>query len=108
MVLSGIDLGNYRRDLNPRTGLGVIRRILDETPIERLRVSFDRADGRHGRFVGLFAASDRLARHFHMPMQSGSDRILAAMHPMRIAPSTTPGARSWFANGSPTRRLARM
>jgi threonylcarbamoyladenosine tRNA methylthiotransferase MtaB len=30
--------------------------------------------------VTLFASSDRLARHFHMPLQSGSDRILAAMH----------------------------
>jgi threonylcarbamoyladenosine tRNA methylthiotransferase MtaB len=29
--------------------------------------------------IGLFAASDRLAQHFHMPLQSGSDRILAAM-----------------------------
>jgi threonylcarbamoyladenosine tRNA methylthiotransferase MtaB len=29
--------------------------------------------------IALFAASDRLARHFHMPMQSGSDHILAAM-----------------------------
>jgi threonylcarbamoyladenosine tRNA methylthiotransferase MtaB len=30
--------------------------------------------------IALFAASDRMARHFHMPMQSGSDRILARMH----------------------------
>lgn len=30
--------------------------------------------------IELFAASDRLAPHFHVPLQSGSDRILAAMH----------------------------
>ncbi|HZS72125.1 MAG TPA: hypothetical protein VFA13_09830, partial [Candidatus Acidoferrum sp.] len=30
--------------------------------------------------IGLFASTDRLAEHFHMPLQSGSDRILAAMH----------------------------
>jgi len=30
--------------------------------------------------IALFAASERLARHFHMPLQSGSDRVLAAMH----------------------------
>src|SRR5260370_42300884 len=29
--------------------------------------------------IALCAASGRLARHFHMPLQSGSDRILAAM-----------------------------
>ncbi|HEX9223443.1 MAG TPA: radical SAM protein, partial [Candidatus Acidoferrales bacterium] len=30
--------------------------------------------------VELFASTDRLAQHFHIPLQSGSDRILAAMH----------------------------
>jgi len=30
--------------------------------------------------VELFASTDRIAQHFHMPLQSGSDRILAAMH----------------------------
>ena len=81
VVLSGIDLGNYGRDLNPRTDLGgVLRRILDETPVERLRVSSIEPMDVTEDLIGLFAASDRLARHFHMPMQSGSDRILAAMH----------------------------
>src|SRR5579862_2410625 len=80
IVLSGIDLGNYGRDLSPRTDLNnVLRRILDETPIERLRVSSIEPMDVTQDLIGLFAASDRLARHFHMPMQSGSDRILAAM-----------------------------
>src|SRR5258708_16879725 len=40
IVLSGIDLGSYGRDLKPRVELGeLLRRIVDETPIERLRVS---------------------------------------------------------------------
>jgi len=30
--------------------------------------------------IALFASTPRLAQHFHMPLQSGSDRILAAMH----------------------------
>ena len=80
VVLSGIDLGNYGRDLNPRTDLSsVLRRILDETPIERLRVSSIEPMDVTEDLIGLFVASDRLAQHFHMPMQSGSDRILAAM-----------------------------
>ena len=80
VVLSGIDLGNYGRDLSPRTELGkVLRRILDETLIERLRVSSIEPMDVTGDLISLFAASDRLAPHFHMPMQSGSDRILAAM-----------------------------
>jgi threonylcarbamoyladenosine tRNA methylthiotransferase MtaB len=81
VVLSGIDLGNYGRDLTPRANLGgVLRRILDETPIERLRVSSIEPMDVTVDLIELFAASDRLARHFHMPLQSGSDRILAAMH----------------------------
>jgi threonylcarbamoyladenosine tRNA methylthiotransferase MtaB len=81
VVLSGIDLGNYGRDLAPRAELGeLLRRILDETPVERLRVSSVEPMDITADLIAIFAASERMARHFHMPLQSGSDRILAAMH----------------------------
>lgn len=80
VVLSGIDLGNYGRDLSARSDLGdLLRRILDETPIERLRVSSIEPMDVTEDLIAIFAASDRMAPHFHMPMQSGSDRILAGM-----------------------------
>src|ERR1700688_4547876 len=81
VVLSGIDLGNYGRDLAPRAVLGeLLRRILDETPVERLRVSSVEPMDITEDLIAIFAASERMARHVHMPLQSGSDRILAAMH----------------------------
>ncbi len=81
VVLSGIDLGNYGRDLAPRTELGeLLRRILDETAVERLRVSSVEPMDVTEDLIAIFAASERMARHLHMPLQSGSDRILAAMH----------------------------
>jgi threonylcarbamoyladenosine tRNA methylthiotransferase MtaB len=81
VVLSGIDLGNYGRDLAPHTRLGeLLRRILDETPVERLRVSSVEPMDVTEDLIAIFAASERMARHFHMPLQSGSDRILAEMH----------------------------
>jgi len=81
VVLSGIDLGNYGRDLAPHAALGeLLRRILDETAIERLRVSSVEPMDVTEDLIAIFAASERMARHFHMPLQSGSDRILAAMH----------------------------
>jgi threonylcarbamoyladenosine tRNA methylthiotransferase MtaB len=81
IVLSGIDLGNYGRDLAPQAGLGeILQRILDETPVERLRVSSVEPMDVTADLVAIFAASDRMARHLHMPLQSGSDRILRAMH----------------------------
>jgi threonylcarbamoyladenosine tRNA methylthiotransferase MtaB len=81
IVLSGINLGSYGRDLKPRVELGeLLRRIVDETPIERLRVSSIEPMDVTEDLIALFSANERLARHFHMPLQSGSDRILAAMH----------------------------
>jgi threonylcarbamoyladenosine tRNA methylthiotransferase MtaB len=57
-----------------------LRRILDETPVERLRVSSVEPMDITEDLIAIFAASERMARHFHMPLQSGSDRVLAAMH----------------------------
>ena len=81
VVLSGINLGSYGRDLSPRVELGdLLRRILGETPLERLRLSSIEPMDITEDLVDLFASTNRLARHFHVPLQSGSDRILAAMH----------------------------
>src|SRR5262249_33039975 len=81
IVLSGINIGMYGRDLAPRVEFeGLLRRILEETAIPRLRVSSIEPMDVTRDLTALFAASDRLARHFHLPLQSGSDRILAAMH----------------------------
>jgi threonylcarbamoyladenosine tRNA methylthiotransferase MtaB len=81
IVLSGINLGTYGRDLTPRVEFeDLLRRILDETPVERLRISSIEPRDVTQDLVELFAGTDRIAQHFHMPLQSGSDRILAAMH----------------------------
>jgi len=81
IVLSGINLGTYGRDLAPRVEfLELVRLILGETPVERLRISSIEPLDVTQDLIDLFAAQDRLAPHFHMPLQSASDRILAAMH----------------------------
>jgi len=81
IVLSGINLGTYGRDLSPRVEfLALLRRILRETPVERLRVSSIEPLDVTRDLIDFFASTNRLAPHFHMPLQSGSDRILAAMH----------------------------
>lgn len=81
IVLSGINLGTYGRDLSPKTNLlSLLRRILDETSLDRLRLSSIEPQDVTQDLVELFASTGRLAHHFHMPLQSGSDRILAAMH----------------------------
>src|SRR5712664_620363 len=81
IVLSGINLGTYGRGLSPRVEFeDLLRRILDETAVERLRISSIEPLDVTRDLVNLFASTDRIAQHFHMPLQSASDRILAAMH----------------------------
>jgi threonylcarbamoyladenosine tRNA methylthiotransferase MtaB len=81
IVLSGINLGAWGRDLSPRHDfLDLLRQILDETPVERLRLSSIEPLDVTRDLVALFASSPCLAEHFHMPLQSASDKILAAMH----------------------------
>ncbi len=88
VVLTGVHLGSYGRDL-PAGGhglaeradlLALVRRILDETPLERLRLSSIEPMDVTEDLIALVASSERIARHFHIPLQSGVDRILAAMH----------------------------
>jgi threonylcarbamoyladenosine tRNA methylthiotransferase MtaB len=81
VVLSGINLGSYGRDLTPRAELiKTVRRVLGETTLEQLRFSSIEPQDVTAEFVELVASSERVAPHFHVPLQSGSDRILRAMH----------------------------
>ena len=81
IVLSGINLGTYGRDLSPRVEFeDLLRRILEKTSVERLRISSIEPMDVTRDLVELFASTERIAQHFHMPLQSGSDSILAAMH----------------------------
>jgi threonylcarbamoyladenosine tRNA methylthiotransferase MtaB len=88
LVLSGINLGRWGRDLAdlPNEGsttlAGLVRRILDETALPRVRLSSIEPMDWNGELIGLLArfGSTRLARHAHLPLQSGSDAVLRRMH----------------------------
>lgn len=81
VVLTGVHLGGYGSDLGTREPVrltDLIRALLADTPIPRLRLgSLEPWDLPEG-FWGLFA-DPRLMPHLHLPMQSGSDRILRLM-----------------------------
>ncbi len=117
LVLSGINLGRWGRDLPDlvqeegrsevcglprlrqekvaRTGHGasvgdparrtlpaLVRRIFDETALPRLRLSSIEPMDWDAELIGLMAefGGKRLARHAHLPLQSGSDAVLRRMH----------------------------
>jgi len=81
VVLSGIHLGAYGRDLVPATDLtAVVRRIIEERPIERLRLSSVEPREITDELLSLIGSSGIVCRHLHIPLQSGDDGILAAMN----------------------------
>jgi len=81
LVLSGINLGRWGRDLAPQKTLDeLVSTILRETSLPRLRLSSIEPMDWTPELLALFASQPRLARHAHLPLQSGSDTILRAMH----------------------------
>jgi len=81
VVLSGINLGRWGRESGGTLRLAdLIRRLLNETPIERLRLSSVEPMDWSDDLLGLVATSPRIAKHVHAPLQSGSDGVLRRMH----------------------------
>ena len=81
IVLSGINLGSYGRDLGRRINfLGLVERILRETVIPRLRISSIEPMDVSRELIELVAAEPRMAHHFHVPLQSGSNKMLRLMN----------------------------
>jgi threonylcarbamoyladenosine tRNA methylthiotransferase MtaB len=93
VVVSGINLGRWGRDLvgtaaigcpgersSPLSLVGIIRSILTETTLEKLRISSVEPMDWTDDLIALVATSPRIAKHAHVPMQSGSDTVLRRMH----------------------------
>ncbi len=107
VVISGINLGRWGRDLDAGSGLwasgfgkssadltapkpeargpkpvfeSLIRAILQQTQLEKLRLSSVEPMDWSDELITLMASSPRIARHAHVPLQSGSDAVLRRMH----------------------------
>jgi threonylcarbamoyladenosine tRNA methylthiotransferase MtaB len=81
IALSGINLGRWGREPGSDMRLaGLIRRLLAETNIARLRLSSVEPMDFSDELLSLMADSPRIARHVHAPLQSGCDRTLRRMH----------------------------
>jgi threonylcarbamoyladenosine tRNA methylthiotransferase MtaB len=99
VVISGINLGRWGRDLvleQVRIGTAapacpgeqssqtplvrLIHKILSDTALEKLRISSIEPMDWSDELISLAASSSRIAKHAHVPMQSGSDAVLRRMH----------------------------
>ena len=89
VVVSGINLGRWGRDLTISTAKAgsqkplfedLLRAILAETELEKLRISSVEPMDWSDELITLVASSPRIAKHAHVPLQSGSDTVLRRMH----------------------------
>jgi threonylcarbamoyladenosine tRNA methylthiotransferase MtaB len=78
IVLTGINLGRYE---SPSGDLFfLIRRLLAATGLPRIRLSSIEPDLITSELIKLISEEPRLCRHLHIPLQHGSDPILAKMN----------------------------
>ena len=81
IVLTGIHLGAYGRDLAGQVTLAdAAREILEIPSICRLRLGSLESVELSPELFSLLRGNDRFAKHLHLPLQSGSDAILRAMN----------------------------
>jgi threonylcarbamoyladenosine tRNA methylthiotransferase MtaB len=93
VVISGINLGRWGRDLQgsrQHSALSIqpsghrfeelILAILQETSLEKLRISSVEPMDWSDELIEMMATSSRIAKHAHVPLQSASDAVLRRMH----------------------------
>jgi len=78
IVLTGVNIGDFGRNTD-ETFLDLIRELEKVSEIPRIRVSSIEPDLLNDAVIDLIASSRRFMPHFHIPLQSGSDKILKLM-----------------------------
>lgn len=80
IVLTGIHLGCWGLDISsPQRLSSIVKTLTGKFPETRLRLSSIEPPEVEDELVDLLKDRSNLCRHFHIPMQSGSDAILTAM-----------------------------
>lgn len=81
IVLTGINLGDYRYSDNARfyRFVDLVKGLSLESPVPRFRISSIEPNLCSDEVIEAVAGSNNFMPHFHMPLQSGNDRQLAMM-----------------------------
>jgi threonylcarbamoyladenosine tRNA methylthiotransferase MtaB len=80
IVLTGVHLGSYGKDLEQRSMLpDLVERLLAIRGLARLRLSSLEANEISDPLIALMASEPRFCPHLHLPLQSGDDDVLRAM-----------------------------
>jgi threonylcarbamoyladenosine tRNA methylthiotransferase MtaB len=79
IVLTGIHLGSYGYDLDPKTTLkNLLKSLIERTHIHRIRLSSLEMREIDSELIELLG-EERICNHLHLPLQSGDDTILSSM-----------------------------
>jgi len=78
IVLTGVNIGDYGKD-QPETFLDVIQALDEVEGIQRFRISSIEPNLLHDDIIQFVGQSRRFMPHFHIPLQSGDNEILAKM-----------------------------
>ena len=80
VILSGVHLGGYGKDLTPAVTLErLLEMIAERCRIGRVRLSSIDPEELSDGIIGLIAGSEKFCPHFHLPLQAGEDQLLEKM-----------------------------
>ncbi len=79
IVLSGIHTGRYGHDLSTDL-LSLLKQLVKIEGLQRIRISSIEMNELDDAFLTFMSQEDKIAKHLHIPIQSGSDSILKAMN----------------------------
>ncbi len=79
IVLTGIHTGGYGSDMEDYSISDLVEEILMVPGLLRLRISSIEINQIDEKLINLMNSSSKLARHLHIPIQSGSDEVLESM-----------------------------
>lgn len=80
IVISGIHIGKYGYDLDNVNFSKLIEEILNIDGLKRLTISSIEASEIDDNLIELFGKYNNLAKHIHIPLQSGSESVLESMN----------------------------
>ena len=80
IVLTGIHVGGYGRDLNDISFSDLVEQLCNLDGLYSLRISSIEESEIDEKLIKLYKENKVLAKHLHIPLQSGSDKVLALMN----------------------------
>ena len=79
IVLTGIHTGGYGQDLKNYNLAQLLRDLDTIEGLERIRISYIEASQLTDEVIDVIGNSNKVVRHLHIPLQSGSDDVLKRM-----------------------------